>query len=408
MSWGDLDSFIASYEQSRQLPPILGRELPAKYDTLAHSLPELLSPTLPKQYELGPEARPGTLKRRNEERYEYYGRNGYRLATRGDKSELVVTLYVPKYYKSKRAKVSGGGGAGSSAGSASSTASVGLGITQREAKDAAAPPVAGEKSVASAAGAAGVAGAQRSVFHKTKQAKKPVENGSGVLTLKNEQYLRLAKQKKHRGDAVRDADVKLGICCFVDSIITYLVGFQFEDLCRKKLKKLYNDKTWLSLVFLVDHSLKLCQNNGFMDIYGLLLKIKGLTYEHVSSIVEEYVLLNQSRRAKRVADSTYNGELDAVIEGHVKNYIKYKSLSRKEMAESEQYLSVFQLQERYAQVVAQRVARADTEFDLDVRKWRCQLPIMIGSDLQSLCVLSAGVMRQWSAAQGVQYADWVL
>lgn len=461
--WASLDVLKKKFEKTNMLPPILSPILPDVYggDVSKFEIPRMLSPTLPDIYdekkpeeslkdkesagkpaeqEKGPEIRqpvpqrpskrihieednedkgdeaikvrkasqdipkPPAIKRKSFEKIEHFGVHSYKLIETSKSKSLLLTLHVPSYYKNKKSKPS---------------KPVGLGIKQ-----------ASEKSEKINSNEQPQKIKKSSIFKTAHKEPSPPSNNNNVenpkelkgskesqldrssLLAKNEEYLKIAKGKKHKGDESRAKNLKVSLAYFLDSIIIYLVGFSYEDQSRRLSKKLYNDKTWLSLISLIDHALKLSIDNSIGDIAGLCLQIKAVVYEHVCKILDEFIQLNNIKRKKAKTKEEILA-IDENLINHFRNYSKYRELSKRSFIESESYLSVFKLQKKYPSIVESfqnqagknRLSR-DTNFSLDPRTDSIQLPINTGVTLKEICAYSLRVMKQWCRDEPVKYNEW--
>ncbi|CCH41346.1 hypothetical protein BN7_885 [Wickerhamomyces ciferrii] len=464
----DFQNFSDSFYKSGQLPPPLSPNIPSIYcddDDLTNlNIPRMLSPTLPDIYNenkireedhdedvdslIQPiPTRPNNnhklqlnksdedsysdnslsisipnkpIKRKSFEKIENYGLHQLRFIEKGDDKSLFVTLNVPSYYKNnKRIKKSN-----------STTKLQGLGIKQQQAGDQSRPiePRANiKKSVFNTNSVHSPSPSIHSTFSSKSTPKvqdqhlaPPSTSTSSTssssehqnLKLQNEKYLKIASVKKHKGDELREKNLKLGLTYFMDSLIIYLVAFNYEDQSRRVAKKLFNDKLWLSLISLIDHTLRLSKEVGINDIAGLCLQIKAVVYEHVCNILNEFIQLKILKR-KHVKSDVELIKIDDSLVNHYKNYNKFIELSKQSFIESDEYLSIFKLQDKYPNIIKlfekqgkTRENKSTKDYYLRPNEDLIHLPINTGITLKEICSYSLKVMKQWCVNEKIRYEDW--
>jgi len=470
-NWDSLEVIIQNYEQFKPLPPLLSPILPEIYggDVSKVDIPKMLSPTLPdiynenngkdiKQpvpqrskalkgdqedrsqesgdYELidGSPVKPKRnmvdqipkpTKRRSFEKIEHFGVHSYKLIETSNKKSLLLTLHVPKYYKNKKQKTSKQSQSQSQSQSqhdkTQDKAPLGLGIRrngekndkpthseQKVKKPSIFKGAVKESSATSSSNIGGGGGGNSS--NNGTSSRESLDHGE--LIAKNERYLKIAKDKKHKGDGMRKQDLKLSITYFMDSLIVFLVGFNYEDQSRRLLKKLYNDKNWLSLISLIDHVLRICTDNEIMDIAGLCLQIKVVVYEHVCKILDEFIQLNNVKRKKAKTDEEIL-KIDDNLNNHFKNYSKYKELCKKSLIQSERYLPIFKIQKKYPSIIEFYEKQPDRNrlfkdpvYILEPSTDNIHLPINSTVTLKEMCAYSLKVVKKWCQDENVKYNEW--
>lgn len=444
--WESLEVLTKNFHDTKTLPPPLSPTLPKVYggDELKLEIPKMLSPTLPDIFnekksngsssikQPVPQRPSGKIrieddededsasseeineikieekipnppvKRKSFEKIEHFGVHSYKLTETTNSKSLLLTLHIPSYYKNKRQKVS---------------KPIGLGIKRVPEKSSSVVTEKSNNDHQQKVKKASIfktsskdPSPPTSASHKDSTKDSKLDHTS--LMAKNEEYLLIAKEKKHRGDEQRTKNLKFSLACFLDSIIIYLVGFNYEDQSRRLLKKLYNDKTWLSLISLIDHALKLSTDNGIVDVAGLCLQIKAVVYEHVCKILDEFIQLNNVKRRKAKTDADIL-KIDDNLVNHFKNFSRYKELSKRSFIQSERYLSVFKIQRKYPSVFEffenqperNRLIK-DVDFFLNPTRDSIQLPINTGVSLKEICAYSLKVIKQWCQDEQVKYNDW--
>lgn len=435
-NWDNLEIIIRNYEHSNILPPPLSPILPEQFggDELKLEIPKMLSPTLPDIFdgaddgdEAGIKRKEGTdgikqpiphrpnkiiiddadeddydnvpkllpKKRGSFEKIEHFGVHSYTLIEKENVKSLLLTLHVPSYYKNKKRRHDSGG--------STQQKPIGLGIKRIPDKGATTEERIKKSSVFKAS----------TLETPPSSSSKSTLDHSSLLA-KNEEYLKIAKDKKHKGDELRNKNLKISLMYFMDSVIIYLIGFNYEDQSRRLLKKLYNDKTWLSLISLIDHALKLSTDNKIVDIAGLCLQIKAVVYEHVCKILDEFIQLNNVKRKKAKTNEEIL-KIDETLINHFKNYSKYRELSKKSFIQSERFLSIFKIEKNYPSIVdfytkqpeRNRLIK-DKEFLLDPLNDHIHLPINTGVTLKEICAYSLRVVKQWCQDEHVKYNDWTI
>lgn len=437
-NWDNLEIIIRNYEHSNILPPPLSPVLPEQFggDELKLEIPKMLSPTLPdifdgddydddgKKRKEGTNgikqpiphrpnkiiiddkdedevAKPPPKKRGSFEKIEHFGVHSYTLIEKENVKSLLLTLHVPSYYKNKKRRHDSGGSI--------QQKPIGLGIKRISEKTVGEQRASTEERIK-----------KSSVFKASiletppSSSSKPVLDHSSLIA-KNEEYLKIAKDKKHKGDELRNKNLKISLMYFMDSVIIYLIGFNYEDQSRRLLKKLYNDKTWLSLISLIDHALKLSTDNKIVDIAGLCLQIKAVVYEHVCKILDEFIQLNNVKRRKAKTNEEIL-KIDETLINHFKNYSKYRELSKKSFIQSERYLSIFKIEKNYPSIIdfyksqpeRNRLVKDIELFSLDPLNDQIHLPINTGVTLKEICAYSLRVVKQWCQDENVKYNDWTI
>jgi hypothetical protein len=362
-SWDNYAALEKLYTESSALPPLLSPQIPNRYTE--PTIPTMLSPTLPPKYAQRPTPPPSSSSSAPPSEVNKVwnnGRNSYTHVRNPQGKSLKVTIHVPKWFKAKNVVKR-------DEPKTKTNSSIGLGLTVKKTK------------------------------------KFPTEKDK-YLT-KFQEYLEIAKEMKHKADARREKDVKLAIATFIDCIVVYLVGFHYEDQHRRLSKKLYNEKTWQSLVSLVDHVNKLALEAQDDDMTGLCLQIKCVVYEHICRILDEYIQLDMVKRKKCNKDQDLLA-IDSTMVEHMKTQIRYRELSRRSLERSEQYLSIFTLIEKYPQLIKDYQLQAEgLEPVMDPSKDQFQLPITQAVTIPQLGAYSLRLLRQWCDRQKVSYEDWL-
>lgn len=217
---------------------------------------------------------------------------------------------------------------------------------------------------------------------------------------KFQDLLEVAKRKKHQADALRENDVTRANVTFIDCIVVYLVGFHYEDQHRRHCKKLYNEKTWLSLVSLVEHVIQLSQESGYPVINALCYHVRAVVYEHISRILDEYIQLDMVKRRKKEL-----GNLDLLMD-RMKSQIRYRELARRSLEKGDQELNIFKLITDFPGLVDHYKRQAVKDPVMDPSKDNVQLPLTATVGISELSAYTLRIIQQWCADQGVEYTDW--
>lgn len=366
VSWDDdFRTLEKVYATRSVLPPLLSPQLPSQY-TEVPMIPVMLSPTLPPKYNKQQEGEPSVPSLPSPEASQVSDTatsNTDMLTTRRSvrykrrKSTFYVVMRVPRWFSKKREEPE-------------TVVGLGLSVNTKNDKD------------------------------------KDKDKDKDDCLRRFEECLEIAKEKKHRADATRETDMPQSIVMFLDCIVVFLVGFHFEDQHRRLSKKLYNEKTWLSLVSLVDHVIKLSSDAQYEDMTGLFYQVRGVVYEHICRILDEYIQLDMVKR-RRLKKAETGKELlamdDAMVE-HVRAQLRYRELSRRSFERGERALGVFHLMERYPDVVASFREQVNGPVDAtDPCNGPIQLPVGALTTVSQLSALALRVGKLWAHKKDVRH-----
>lgn len=100
-----------------------------------------------------------------------------------------------------------------------------------------------------------------------------------LLRTKMHKWINLAREQKHAADrAVQESDLNLAATLNMDSVICFVVGFDYEDRADSMLKKDPTPNSWATLVQHITRLVVMFEENKFSALAGVCCQIRALIH----------------------------------------------------------------------------------------------------------------------------------
>ncbi|ODV96168.1 hypothetical protein PACTADRAFT_2463 [Pachysolen tannophilus NRRL Y-2460] len=264
---------------------------------------------------------------------------------------------------------------------------------------------------------------------------------SELFLSKSKHFVNLATLKKRESDSLRNKNSQLShsVCkksllISIDSLIIFIVAFDYEDKSRLVLKLLASEDSWLSLLpFLnsiirnIEEAMELIENGNHTGnendnrrgsslryLLGLVHLIKGMVYQHLEEICTKKIT-NSHLKTKTIIEDHKKKLLKDLIVKNSLSSIDYRENLNQSFTIFEKYLNYTNIKISFPQTFKKRslvIEPKPLKESLRPSADPYYLPInSCYSTFQEVVGFSYNLVKEWSETQGLidtKQIEWAL
>ncbi|ODQ81730.1 hypothetical protein BABINDRAFT_165255 [Babjeviella inositovora NRRL Y-12698] len=240
------------------------------------------------------------------------------------------------------------------------------------------------------------------------------EASKSLLMKKKAHWSLVAREQKHKADELKTSNPKLALLYCFDSLIVYMVAFDYEDRSRHAMKQLLSERNWNSLLPYISHISKLAETANRLSLAGLCLQFQAVISQHIAKILKNVIVSYRDKKAGlKEADAKKLSELNEKIIQLQETNLKCCDDVRSMLYRAECILNLDALNKFYPDTFDNkarkplRVASRADQSSFFPAADLFYLPISCFTSLQEMAAYGYSVVREFAHSEGLPF-DWTL
>jgi hypothetical protein len=234
-------------------------------------------------------------------------------------------------------------------------------------------------------------------------------------------WMGVAKQKKHEADqASADGKPKTAAAISLDSVLCFVVAFDYEDKADFVMKSILRPHSWYTLVPYMSQLIKLLERANCKELMGLCYQFRALIYARIaqsySQAIKKMAQTGQTfsfdQNNDTTTNSTTNDDKKETLGTLPNKYISMQEASQHDFKRGFQLLTLDTIKRQFPITWKSKQRSPSPLPKQDGGSFRPKddsfyLPLHTFSTLQEATALGYKILREWADLNNIS-TDWAI
>ncbi|KAA8898869.1 hypothetical protein TRICI_006452 [Trichomonascus ciferrii] len=237
-------------------------------------------------------------------------------------------------------------------------------------------------------------------------------------------WMGVAKQKKHEADqASSDGKAKTAAAISLDSVLCFVVAFDYEDKADVVMKTMLRPHSWYTLVPYMSQLIKMLDRANCKELMGLCYQFRALIYSRIAQSYSQAVKkmtqtgqasvsFDQNNDTTTTNSTTTNDDKKETLGTISNKYISMQEASQHDFKRGFQLLTLDTIKRQFPITWKSKQRSPSPLPKQDGGSFRptedsYHLPLHTFSTLQEATAVGYKILREWADSNNIS-ADWAI